>query len=115
MLGEAAAPPALGMSLLRGSNVKRMVPSRASAAWNFPLPSPKKTTSPPIARPDFAGRDTSIFQTILPVVVSVAPNNPKGCERGTRLVKVDPRWSPLGRGSLFPSKVLNVVGSYLVP
>ena len=103
---------------MRGSKVNRILPVCASAAWNFPFPSPKKRMSPATVRPDLAGRCTSIFQTILPVWESVAPKRPKGCDPGTLLVNLEPRCrSPVAVGirSLFPDFVLNVVGSYRVP
>src|SRR5215467_13448530 len=126
MEGDAAAPPTLGILLLRGSNVNRMSPFLASAAWNFPFPSPKNSTSPPTARPDFAGRMSLAPRTswkllstrgnvhaIFPVRVSRAPKRPKGCEPGTLLVNLEPRWrSPVAVWirSLLPDFVLNVVG-----
>src|SRR2546428_14020894 len=110
MAGEAAAPPTLGMPLVFGSKVNRSLPLRASTARNFPLPSPKKTTSPPIDRPDFAGRRTLLLQTILPVRVLVAPNNPKGCEPWARLVKAEPSGRPLGSGALVPLRGLALLG-----
>src|SRR3989442_512146 len=96
---------------LTHSGVNGTVP----AAWSLPLPSPKNTRSPATTRPDFAGWATSIFQTILPVRVSVAPKTPKGFDPGTLLMKLDPRWrKPLTRSVLL-GRVLKSVGSYRVP
>src|SRR5260370_41687187 len=91
--GEAAAPPTLRILLWAGSKVNRILPLSASAAWNFPFPSPKNTRSPATVTPDFAGRGTSILHAVLPVLVSVAPKTPKGGEPGTRFTKGEPRGS----------------------
>lgn len=68
--------PALRM-LAAALNVNSILPVFASTPSNFPFPAPKKTRSPVITTPDFAGAGIWIFHTTLPVRVSVASTLPR--------------------------------------